>query len=88
MDKYSSFISIAIPLLLSYIFWAIYIIKRADFLNLNDIYVNKYQQGTQSIKLIFCWLNKELTIALSVIAFLLIVGNLYCSLYKELRCFI
>jgi len=82
MDKYSSFISIAIPLLLSYIFWAIYIIKRADFLNLNDIYVNKYQQGTQSIKLIFCWLNKELTIALSVIAFLLIVGNLYCSLYK------
>ena len=82
MSKNAHFISIAVPLILSYIFWAIHLGLRANFWDLDGMYVNKVESGTQSARMIFCWLNKGLSIPLAVIAFLLILGNLYFSVFK------
>ena len=40
---------------------------------------------TQFIKLVFCWINKPLSIALACIVALLILGNLYFSFFKGYR---
>ena len=82
MNKNATFISIVFPLLLSYIFWAIHLGTRVGFWNLDSMYVNKIEAGTQRARMIFCWLNKDLSIALAVIVFLLILGNLYFSIFK------
>lgn len=82
MSKNAHFISIAIPLILSYIFFAIYLGMRANFWDLDGMYVNKVESGTQRARMIFCWLNTELSIPLAVIVFLLILGNLYFSVFK------
>ena len=83
LTKYVQHISLCVPLVLSYIFWAIHVNIRTSSLNkLSNIYVNKIQNNTQMIKLIFCWLNKELSISLACIVGLLIIGNLYFSIYK------
>ena len=82
MSKNAHFISIAVPLILSYIFWAIHLGLRANFWDLDGMYVNKVESGTQSARMIFCWLNKGLSIPLAVIVFLLILGNLYFSVFK------
>ena len=46
------------------------------------MYVNKKAQGTQMLKLIFCWLSEKLSIALACIVGLLIISNLYFSIFK------
>ena len=81
-NKHILFISICVPLFISYIFWVIQSIKHTSNITLNTIYDNKIISGTQMIKLVFCWLNKDLTIALACIVSLLIIANLYFSLIK------
>ena len=75
-------ITISIPLIISYILWSIYCIMRNSYLRLDNMYANKIQKGTQTIKLVFCWLNKPLSITLACIVALLIIGNLYFSIFK------
>ena len=81
-NKNINLITISIPLILSYILWSIHFIIRNDYLSLNNIYTNKIKKGTQMIKLVFCWFSKKLTIALACIVALLIIGNLYFSIFR------
>lgn len=85
LNKYIVLITISVPLLISYLFWVIHTISRIDSLYLENIYVNKIYNKTQLIKLVFCWINKPLSIALACIVALLILGNLYFSFFKGYR---
>ena len=85
LNKYIVLITISVPLLISYLFWVIHTISRIDSLYLENVYVNKIYNKTQLIKLVFCWLNKPLSIALACIVALLILGNLYFSFFKGYR---
>ncbi len=85
LNKYIVLITISVPLLISYLFWVIHTISRIDSLYLENVYVNKIYNKTQLIKLVFCWLNKPLSIALACIVALLIFGNLYFSVFKGYR---
>ena len=82
LNKYVNLISISAPLIISYIFWVISSILKADTIHLNSIYINKIQNKTQMIKLVFCWLNKEMSIGLAYIVAILIAGNIYFSIIK------
>ena len=82
LSKHIMLISIAVPIIISYFFWIPQVIIRTDFITLNSIYVNKISNGTQMIKLVFCWVNQELSIALACLVFLLIFGNLYFSIFR------
>ena len=59
-----------------------HVIKKSKTITLNSMYVNKIYNNTQMIKLVFCWISKEITIALVCIVALLIIGNLYFSIFK------
>jgi len=85
LNKYIVLITISVPLLISYLFWVIHTISRIDSLYLENVYVNKIYNKTQLIKLVFCWINKPLSIALACIVALLILGNLYFSFFKGYR---
>ena len=85
LNKYIVLITISVPLLISYLFWVIHTISRIDSLYLENVYVNKIYNKTQFIKLVFCWINKPLSIALACIVALLILGNLYFSFFKGYR---
>ena len=85
LNKYIVLITISVPLLISYSFWVIHTISRIDSLYLENVYVNKIYNKTQLIKLVFCWINKPLSIALACIVALLILGNLYFSFFKGYR---
>ena len=85
LNKYIVLITISVPLLISYLFWVIHTISRIDSLYKKNIYVNKIYNKTQLIKLVFCWINKPLSIALACIVALLILGNLYFSFFKGYR---
>jgi hypothetical protein len=82
INKNLNIITIVIPMILTYIFYVIHVIIRSYKTSIYSIYINKIQAGTQSIKLIFCWLSKDLSIALACIVALLIIGNLYFSIFK------
>ena len=82
---FKNLITISVPLLISYLFWVIHTISRIDSLYLENVYVNKIYNKTQLIKLVFCWINKPLSIALACIVALLILGNLYFSFFKGYR---
>ena len=82
MEKNTIFISISAPIIMSYILWASHVIHRARILGLELMYIDKIKQRTQGIKLIFCWLFKDPSIALVCIVALLIFGNLYFSFFK------
>ena len=62
--KHVSLISISLPLIFSYIIWVSHVIKKSKTITLNSMYVNKIYNNTQMIKLVFCWISKEITIAL------------------------
>ena len=85
LNKYIVLITISVPLLITYLFWVIHTISRIDSLYLENVYVNKIYNKTQLIKLVFCWINKPLSIALACIVALLILGNLYFSFFKGYR---
>ena len=85
LNKYIVLITISVPLLISYLFWVIHTVSRIDSLYLENVYVNKIYNKTQLIKLVFCWINKPLSIALACIVALLILGNLYFSFFKGYR---
>ena len=85
LNKYIVLITVSVPLLISYLFWVIHTVLRTDSLYLENVYVNKIYTKTQLIKLVFCWLNKPLSIALACIVALLILGNLYFSVFKGYR---
>lgn len=82
MNRNVTFITIMIPLIITYIFWTIHVQIRSADSSIYTMYVNKKAQGTQMLKLIFCWLSKELSIALACIVGLLIISNLYFSIFK------
>ena len=82
LNRNVNFISIFIPIIISYIFWIIHVIMKADTISLNSIYDKKVIHETQMIKLVFCWPNETLSIVLACIVALLITGNLYFSIFK------
>ena len=84
INRNVNFITISIPLIMSYIFYIIHVIMRDKGPNgdIMTIYDNKIASGVQGLKLIFCWLNKQLSIALACVVGLLIIGNLYFSIFK------
>ena len=82
MNRNVTFITIMIPLIITYIFWTIHVQIRAADSSIYTMYVNKKAQGTQMLKLIFCWLSEKLSIALACIVGLLIISNLYFSIFK------
>jgi len=84
INRNVNLISISIPLIISYIFWLIHAYMRNNSLSADimNIYINKLAAGSQSLKLIFCWLNFQLSIVLACIVGLLIIANLYFSIFK------
>ena len=82
MNRNVTFITIMIPLIITYIFWTIHVQIRSAESSIYTMYVNKKAQGTQMLKLIFCWLSEKLSIALACIVGLLIISNLYFSIFK------
>ena len=85
INRNVNLIAISIPLIISYIFWTIHVSIRAissKSSNIFNIYENKIVSGDQMLKLIFCWLSKELSIALACVVGLLIIANLYFSIFK------
>jgi hypothetical protein len=82
MNRNVTFITIMIPLIITYIFWTIHVQIRSADSSIYTMYVNKKAQGTQMLKLIFCWLSEKLSIALACIVGLLIISNLYFSIFK------
>ena len=82
MNRNVTFITIMIPLIITYIFWTIHVQIRSAESSIYTMYVNKKAQGTQMLKLIFCWLSEKLSIALACIVGLLIISNLYFSICK------
>jgi hypothetical protein len=82
LNKHIVLITVSAPLIISYLFWVIHILLRTNALYLENVYVNKIYNKTQLIKLVFCWVNKKLSIALACIVALLIIGNLYFSVFK------
>ena len=82
LNKYLAFITICSPIILSYILWSIHVGMRVTSLKLDQMYVDKRSTGTQYIKLIFCWLSEEVTIPLTIIVALLILGNMYFSIFR------
>ena len=82
INKNLTFITITVPIILSYIFYIIHVVIKDKNTSIYSIYKNKLAEGTQMIKLMFCFVNKDLSIALACIVALLIVGNLYFSIFK------
>jgi len=84
INRNVNLITISIPLIMSYIFYIIHVIIRDKGANgeIMTIYDNKIDSGVQGLKLIFCWLNRQLSIALACVVGLLIIGNLYFSIFK------
>ena len=80
LNKNVKLISVSIPLIISYILWAINLTMNDKRISLNSIYENKIQNRQQRIQLVFCWLAKEPSIAIAIIASLLILANLYFSI--------
>ena len=54
LNKHIIVVSICTPLILSYILWTVYMIMRLDYLGLENMYTNKIDNRTQTIKLVFC----------------------------------
>ena len=82
LNRNATFISVCVPLFISYLFYATHFILERNKNKINDIYENKIEKNKQRIKLVFCWINQETTIALSCIVALLIIANIYFSLIK------
>jgi len=82
MNRNVTFITIMIPLIITYILWTIHVQIRSANSSIYTIYINKKAQGTQMLKLIFCWLSENLSIVLACIVGLLIISNLYFSIFK------
>ena len=81
-NKHATFISISVPLIVSYILWTTHIIRREPAYALDLMYKNKIQMKVQKIRLVFCWISEEVSIALACIVGLLIFGNLYFSIFR------
>jgi hypothetical protein len=82
MNKNLTFITVIVPIIISYIFYIIHVIQKESITSIFDIYINKIAAGTQRIKLMFCFVNDKLSIPLSCIVALLIIGNLYFSVFR------
>ena len=82
LSQYLLFITISVPIIISYILWAVHVGMRVTSLQLDQMYIDKRYTGTQYIKLIFCWLGKEVTIPLTIIVAILILGNIYFSIFR------
>ena len=79
-NKNVKLISVSIPLIISYILWAIHLVMNNKRISLNSIYEDKIKNRQQRIQLVFCWLGREPSIAIAVISTLLIIANLYFSI--------
>jgi len=84
INRNVNLITISIPLIMSYIFYIIHVIMRDKGANgdIMTIYEDKMVIKAQGMRLIFCWINKGLSIALACIVGLLIIANLYFSIFK------
>ena len=82
MNRNINILSISIPIILSYIIWMIHISKQVKNNTFDSFYIDKLKAGKLNMRLIFCWLNKEMSIALAIIVALLIAGNLYFSIFR------
>lgn len=80
LNKNVKLISVSIPLIISYILWAINLTMNDKRISLNSIYENKIKNRQQRVQLVFCWLAREPSIAIAIIASLLILANLYFSI--------
>ena len=85
MSKYTTLISISAPMLLSYLIWAIQVSLQNKNLSVDNYYMSsskRMEKGTQNVRMIFCWVTQGLSIFLFIVCFVLIVLNLYFSLFK------
>ena len=79
-NKNVKLISVSVPLIISYILWAIHLVMNNKRISLNSIYEDKIKNRQQRIQLVFCWLGREPSIAIAIISTLLIIANLYFSI--------
>ena len=82
LNKNATFIGICAPFVLSYLLWTICMILDGSKINLYEMYDDKKVSNKRRVKLVFCWLNQETTIALACIVGLLIFANIYFSLIR------
>ena len=82
MSKYTTLISIAGPTIISYIIWLAQVLYQANGFSMDDSYKKPKDARKRHFRMGFCWINNYLSIALFIIATLLIAGNFYFSLFK------
>lgn len=83
LKKYATILSVAIPSLISYIFWTLQVTAQANKLidlDENGFYAPSGVKRTH-FKYIYCWIDETLNFILLGIVFLLIVMNIYYSIF-------
>ena len=87
MSKYTPLISIICPGIVSYIIWFIQILAQSGQFDFEKTYEKSKRAPPKHFRMGFCWVYTGLSVAIFVIASILIFGSFYFSLYKGF-CFI
>ena len=82
LNKNITLITVSIPLIISYILWAIHLTLNIEYLKFETFYEIGITNRKKRFQLVFCWIREELSIVLACIAALLIIGNLYFSIFR------
>ena len=83
MEKYVLFLSIAFPMLISYLFWLIQVINQAskyDSLPKDKYYQKKHEHD--HFRHMYCWFNTEINIVVFIFVLALNGANLFLSIFK------
>ena len=81
MEKSVTFFSVAIPFVLSYIFWLIQVIHQANKLNnlTKDLYYQKYHSHDH-FRHMHCWFNESINYVIFSLCIILILSNFFLTI--------
>ena len=85
LEKITPLISIAFSMILSFIIWSIQVSSQSKGRkNLSKEEFYNPERRTQNYKLMYCWVNNDLNIVISILVFILVAANIYFSLIKSM----
>ena len=87
MTKYTPLISVIGPGIVSYIMWFIHVLIQSAQFSFENTYETSRGAPPKNFRMGFCWINTGLSVALFIIASILICGSFYFSLFKGF-CFV